>query len=117
MTDNQAITVYQGDNEQAIGQAFNERAQHSMLFRFLQEKTANTRKRYLEDVSAFCEYLGSIGIARQPEEMIVTSELWNVVTFGIVDDFKAWLLERGYAIATVNARLFIVREITLNPSL
>jgi integrase len=109
MTENTEITIYQGNNETEIGQALNERAEKSVLFRFLQEKTANTRTRYLNDVTKFCEYLSSIGIARNPEHMVVQVDQWECVTFGIVDDFKAWLLDQGYSITTVNARLFTVR--------
>lgn len=92
------------------GQAANRAASESLFQRYLQEKSLNTIKRHARDLELFAEYLIDARIplvngANFQEEPLA----WQGVTWGIVEGFVQWLLQEGYAIASINARLSTVR--------
>ncbi|MBK9051448.1 MAG: site-specific integrase [Chloroflexi bacterium] len=92
------------------GQAANRAAGESLFQRYLQEKSLNTIKRHARDLELFAEYLIDARIplvngANFQEEPLA----WQGVTWGIIKGFVQWLLQEGYAIASINARLSTVR--------
>lgn len=92
------------------GQAANRAAGESIFRRYLQEKSVNTMKRHARDLELFAEYLIDVGIPLVNGADFQNEPLaWQGVTWGIVEGFVQWLLQEGYAIASINARLSTVR--------
>ncbi|NJN82072.1 MAG: hypothetical protein HC802_07170 [Caldilineaceae bacterium] len=56
------------------------------------------------------DYLVSAGVDVADGDFYQAAECWRGVTFGLVAGFKAWLLQPGFAIASVNRRLSCVRK-------
>lgn len=63
--------------------------------------TANTRRRYLNDLELFSAYLESARIKRPAEDLFNGAEAWRGMTFGLLKGFKTWLEQRGYATGTI----------------
>lgn len=92
------------------GQAANQAAGATSFQRYGQEKSANTIKRHARDLELFAEYLIDVGIPLVNGANFQYEPLaWQGVTWGIVEGFSQWLLQEGYAIASINARLSTVR--------
>jgi len=92
------------------GQAANQAAGESIFQRYLQEKSPNTIKRHARDLELFAEYLIDAGIPLlNSADFQYEPFAWQGVTWGIVAGFTQWLLQEGYAIASINARLSTVR--------
>ena len=95
--------------EQA-GRIANEAAGRTIFGRYLAEKSENTIKRHARDLELFAEYLLDIGIPLVDGADFQTNPAgWRGVTWGIVEGFVKWLLQEGYAVSSVNARLSTVR--------
>ena len=98
---------------QTAGQIANQAAGNAIFRRYLSQKSANTLKRHGRDLELFAEYLLDIGIMPENGADFQTNpQAWRGVTWGIVEGFIAWLLNEGYATATVNARLSTVKVYT-----
>lgn len=67
--------------------------------------TANTRRRYLNDLELFSAYLESARIKRPAERLFSDAEAWRGMTFGLLRGFKVWLEQRGYATGTVKGAI------------
>jgi integrase len=63
--------------------------------------TANTRRRYLNDLELFSAYLASAHIERPAEDLFRDAQAWRGMTFGLLKGFKIWLEQRGYATGTI----------------
>jgi integrase len=63
--------------------------------------TANTQRRYLNDLELFSVYLKSARIERPAEDLFYDAEAWRGMTFGLLKGFKTWLEQRGYATGTI----------------
>jgi len=90
-----------------IGQLANEYAS-SNVFQDYQEKiAANTLKRHKDDIALFSQFLTHIGMTK--ENLLVDAAEWSDITFGLVETFKRWQLDQGYAIASINAHISTVK--------
>jgi len=106
MTD---ITIYQPgdyDNRLALaGQVANEYAQSDTFSEACSTWTANTQRRYSNDLEWFSEYLASAGIVRPAEALFSDAQAWRGMTYGLLQGFKAWLEQAGYAISTIKGAI------------
>jgi integrase len=92
------------------GQVANQIAGQTLFQRYLDGKATNTIKRHARDLELFAEYLLDIGIMPDHGANFQTNpNAWRSVTWGLVEGFVQWLLQEGYAIASVNARLSTIR--------
>lgn len=92
------------------GQVANQIAAQTLFQRYLDGKATNTIKRHARDLELFAEYLLDIGIMPDHGANFQTNpDAWQGVTWGLVEGFVQWLLQEGYAIASVNARLSTIR--------
>ena len=89
------------------GQAANKAASHRTFDRHIEGKAKNTERRKRADLELFETFLQSVNIPAH--SMFNTPQAWQGVTWGIVETFKAWQLQEGYAIASINGRLSTVR--------
>ncbi|TMC42304.1 MAG: hypothetical protein E6J31_04450 [Chloroflexi bacterium] len=62
--------------------------------------TANTQRRYLNDLELFSAYLGSAHIERPAEDLFNNAEAWRGMK-----GFKTWLEQRGYATGTIKGSI------------
>ena len=67
--------------------------------------TANTRRRYLNDLELFSAYIKSAHIERSAEALFNDAEAWRGMTFGLLKGFKTWLEQRGYATGTIKGSI------------
>src|SRR5690606_22089967 len=92
------------------GQIANRAAGRNLFQRYLSEKSTNTLKRHARDLELFAEYLLEAQIPLENGADFQTNPAaWQGVTWGIVEGFVQWLLNEGYAVSSVNARLSTVR--------
>jgi integrase len=92
------------------GQVANRIAGRNLFQRYLNDKATNTVKRQARDLELFAEYLLDIGIMPDQGANFQTNpSAWSSVTWGLVEGFVQWLLQEGYAISSVNARLSTIR--------
>jgi integrase len=89
------------------GQVANQAAGRRAFDRHIEGKARNTERRKRADLELFETFLRSVTIPA--EGMFDDPRAWQGVTWGIVESFKAWQLQQGYAIASINGRLSTVR--------
>lgn len=106
------IIPYQSpqDDMEKAGQVANLYATSNVWQVYHQEITENTRKRQMNDLAAYCEYLNAMGIERSVEEMYSSPATWKGTTYGLLSGFVEWSLQKGYAIGTINVRLATLRK-------
>jgi integrase len=63
--------------------------------------TANTQRRYLNDLELFSTYLQSAHIERPAYVLFSDAQAWRGMTFGLLKGFKIWLEQCGYATGTI----------------
>jgi integrase len=89
------------------GQAANEAAAAGVFEDYTSRKAANTLDRQANDLRCFTDFLTS---ARIPAgELASDPEAWRGITWGLVEAFKRWMLQQGFAVSTVNFRLSTVK--------
>ncbi|MGZ3622928.1 MAG: tyrosine-type recombinase/integrase [Ktedonobacteraceae bacterium] len=70
--------------------------------------TANTRRRYINDLKLFSDFLSSAGINRSSETLFKDAEAWRGMSFGLLKGFKLWLEQCGYATGTIKGSISTV---------
>lgn len=95
---------------EVAGQIANRAAGQNIFQRYLSEKSANTIKRHARDLELFAEFLLDAQIPLEHgADFQDNPNAWRGVTWGIVESFVQWLLQEGYAVSSVNARLSTIR--------
>src|SRR3989440_7018052 len=90
-----------------IGQLANTYAASNVFQEYQDKMAANTLKRYNDDLALFSQFLTHVGMTK--ENLLVDAAEWQGITFGLVEAFKRWQLDQGYAIASINAHLSTVK--------
>jgi integrase len=96
----------------AAAAAANRAAAHHLFADYRRRRAANTTKRQDEDLVLFGAYLrqAQIVLDADPELALNASPIqWAGLDWGIVQGFVAWMLQRGYALATINSRLSTIK--------
>ncbi len=70
-------------------------------------KSDNTIRRKIADLALFESFLNGTGVPAAG--LFEDPQAWTGVTWGLVEAFKVWQLQRGYAIGSINGRLSTVR--------
>ena len=94
----QSLTIGQLANDYAASNVFND---------YQQKLSTNTLKRQRDDIALFSQFLKHIGMAK--DNLMVDCAEWHGITYGLIETFKRWQLEQGYAIASINAHLSTVK--------
>jgi len=92
---------------QQAGQAANEQAARVAFADHTASKADNTIRRKRADLALFEEYLQSAGVPATG--LYDHPQAWHGITWGIVEGFKVWMLQQGYAIGSINGRLSTIR--------
>lgn len=71
----------------------------------------NTIERQRFDLSLFASFLATAGIPGSPSGAALYSEpsAWKGLTWGLVEGFRNWMLQAGYAVGSVNGRLSTIK--------
>lgn len=91
-----------------IGQIANQAAARSAFADYRSRKAQNTLARQNGDLALFADYLSEVG-APPPGEMATEPGAWGGVTWGLVEGFTRWQLQRGFAVSSINVRLSTVK--------
>lgn len=78
---------------------------------YMNRKSKNTLRAQLSDLQSFINYLSEVGVSDCPtaEELQNRPEAWLGVTWGLVQGFVKWLLDKGFAVSSVNRKLYTVK--------
>lgn len=87
-------------------------AASNVITDYLDKQTENTRKGKRADIATFLEYLSDAGLpaALRVDDYYRHAEPWTLITYGMVEGFRAWMLSEGYAISTIGRKLATVRK-------
>lgn len=88
------------------GQVANHYAALGTFEKYRREQSDNTIKAHDQDLASFTEYLTDCGVLFGD---VLEVGSWGGLTWGIVEGFKEWMVQRGLAISTVNRRLSTVK--------
>lgn len=90
------------------GQAANAAAARNIFEGYRLRKAPNTTRRHSADLALFETFLNSAGVPASG--LHDDPRAWHGVTWGLVEAFKVWMLQEGYAIGSINGRLSTVRK-------
>jgi site-specific recombinase XerD len=81
-------------------------------FKTYQEGIAeNTKTRHKYDLIVFNKFLAEVANYQCDIELLMTDiSSWAFITYGMIELFKQWQLQQGYAIGTVNVRIGTIRK-------
>ena len=93
------------------GQVANQYAARDLFSDYRARKAANTLRQQDGGLALFAEYLWAAGIPHPPTARARSRAplAWAGVTWGQVSRFRDWLLQRDYAIGSVNLHLTTLR--------
>ena len=105
-TQNSPLAILNSIMKQA-GKAANKSAARHSFKDHTARKADNTIRRKRADLALFESFLQSVNVPAC--DLYDKPQAWRGVTWGIVESFKVWMLQEGYAIASINGRLSTVR--------
>lgn len=97
----------QNDLMEQAGQAANEHAARRTFEDHTARKANNTIRRKIADLALFETFLNGAGVPASG--LYDDPRAWHGVTWGLVEAFKVWQLQQGYAIGSINGHLSTVR--------
>lgn len=92
-----------------VGQVANQYAAQNVFNDYQQRLAAQTLRRQRNDLVLFSSYLGKAGMVIAPADLLSKPAAWQEITFGLVEGFRRWLLQEGYAIGSINVRLATIK--------
>ena len=101
------ITRGQSFELATVGEAANEAAARNVFADYRSRKARNTLKGQAVTLAAFAEFLRRTGA--NVGELGTDPEAWRGISWGLVEQFRNWLVMEGYSIGTVNVRLSTVK--------
>ena len=106
------LALYNSELVAAMGSAANAAAADNVFNRYQEPRRQSTLDAQLSDLAVFIKFLE----ACHPDVKLTADNLysdpiaWYGVTWGLVDGFKSWMMQRGDSVASVNRRLSTVRK-------
>ena len=99
-----------GDDLARAGLAADHASRSDAFAEYHAQQSDNTRAAQKDALTCFSAYLAEAGIRREALDLYHDAEAWRGMSAGLLKGFRAWLLEQGYAICTLNHRLAILRQ-------
>jgi len=90
-----------------VARIADERARRRVFEDYRERKAPNTVRRQVAALRLFSRYLTEAGLS--PGDLAEDVDAWAGLTWGLVEGFRQWLLEAGYAVGSVNVRLSTIR--------
>ena len=84
------------------GQAANRAAARHRFEDYRSRRAAETLRRQEADLGLFADFLGEMDIPIG--DLLIDPEAWRGITWGLVEAFVKWQLQKGYAVPSVNVR-------------
>ena len=75
---------------------------------YQQDRPHNTNRRHKADLALFEDYLNSAGVP--VSDLYTNPQAWAGIDGGIVEFYKEWQLQEGYALESINVRLSTVKR-------
>ena len=95
----------------SAGRAANEERTHNPFAEYHATCQPNTLHRHYYDLRCLCQFLQTErNVQRTPQELALSAEAWRGMTYGLVADFRAWMLAQGFSVGTINNRLATVHQ-------
>jgi integrase len=91
-----------------VGEVANQYAAQGVFADYQSRKSQNTLKRQRSGLRLFREYLSDCGL-EDTGDLAADPLAWRGVTWGLVQGFVRWQLQRGYAVSSINVRLSTIR--------
>lgn len=96
---------------EAAGQAANETRQHDVFAEYHATCRPNTLKRQFYDLRCLCTFLlEQKRVQLTPLELARSPQAWRGMTYGLLADFRTWMLQQGFSIGTINNRVATVHK-------
>jgi integrase len=93
---------------EAAGQAANQAATINVFEEYQQRKSYNTLRRQKADLDLLIRFLHEFNV--EPEGDLMTDpESWRGASWGLVEAFRRWQLDQGYAVESINVRLSTIK--------
>jgi len=92
----------------SIGLVANSYAALNVFSDYQSRLAANTLRRQADDLALFSTYLALTGYQVQADALMSNPNVWQGVTYGLVDGFLRYMLQSNYAIGSINVRLATV---------
>ena len=89
------------------GQVADRIAADRVFAAFQERKAPHTRRRHQADLALFRRYLAEAGVPTG--DLYTEPASWQGVSWGLVEGFIQWQLQQGFAIGSVNVRLYTVK--------
>ena len=89
--------------------AANKAAARRVFAEHVSGKAKNTERRKIADLNLFADFLQSVEIPADGESLFTNPQAWHGMDWGIVQAFRDWMMQQGYAVASVNGRLSTVK--------
>lgn len=99
--------ILPGELERA-GEAASHAAARHRFSNYHQRRAEETLRRQQADLNLFAEFLLSLGL-RKPGDFFNEPDAWQGITWGLVEAFVKWQVQKGYAIPSVNVRLSTIK--------
>ena len=107
-------TIEQSAGQQAAlalaGLAANKAAAGNAFDRYREDLADGSKRAQASDLQSFAEYLAAAGVRTSGERLYSEPAAWQGMSWGLVEGFVRWLLQRGDAISTLNRRLSTVKS-------
>jgi site-specific recombinase XerC len=103
----QKVTISQGRDLADFGARMNEAAQQAVFKIYQERRPINTQRSQRAALKVFAEFMQNAGIA--VPDLYVDPRAWLGITWGLVQIFQKWLLQKGYSIKTVNDRVSVIK--------
>ncbi len=107
--DELAVSPAKNKSLARAGQVANVYAAQGVFADYINRRAANTLRRQIADLRSFAQYLDVVSVHVDGDTLQQTAEAWQGITWGIVEGFKRWMLQQGYAVGSVNVRLSTIK--------
>lgn len=103
------LTTLPSQDLVTVGQVANGYAAKSSFGRYQDRKADNTLRSQRAALALFGDFLTQAGVTTGGHDLADDPHSWRGVTWGLVDAFVLWLINKGYSMGTVNGRLSAVK--------
>jgi site-specific recombinase XerD len=111
VTKNDAERVLFETALEAAGRAANETRQRDVFAEYHATCRPNTLKRQFYDLRCLCTFLlEQKGVRLTPLELARSPQAWRGMTYGLLAEFRTWMLQQGFSIGTINNRVATVHK-------
>ncbi|MCC6147229.1 MAG: hypothetical protein IT308_06635, partial [Anaerolineaceae bacterium] len=95
-----------GELQQA-GLAASQVAAKYRFYSYQQRRAEETLRRQKADLALLAEFLHSFNL--HPGDFFSEPDAWSGITWGLIEAFVKWQVDKGYAIPSINVRLSTVK--------